>query len=172
MTGRADANDRDALAAQVGARLKARGWMLATAESCTGGGVAHAVTAISGSSEWFDRGFVTYSNAAKQELLGVAEATLVAHGAVSEATAREMAEGALAHSAAQVAVAITGVAGPTGGSPTKPVGLVWFAVARQGNRTRAERRVFAGGSRGFVRVRAVETALAMLDDAIREGRDP
>jgi nicotinamide-nucleotide amidase len=161
MTGRADAHDLDALAAEVGAKLKARGWMLATAESCTGGGVAHAVTAISGSSEWFDRGFVTYSNAAKQELLGVAEATLVANGAVSEATAREMAQGALAHSAAQVAVAITGVAGPTGGTAAKPVGMVCFGFAVRGGKSGAETRHYAG-DRAAVRAQSVAHALELM----------
>src|SRR5512135_3018157 len=115
------------LAMQVGAGLKARGLMLATAESCTGGWVAQAVTAIAGSSDWFDRGFVTYSDAAKQEMLGVSAGTLGRHGAVSEHTAREMAAGALAHSRAQVALAITGIAGPGGGSSEKPVGMVCFA---------------------------------------------
>jgi len=117
------------LATLVGARLKAKGLKLATAESCTGGWVAQAVTSVSGSSEWFDRGFVTYSNQAKCEMLGVRPETLAAHGAVSEPTAREMAAGALEHSVAGVSVAVTGVAGPTGGSPQKPVGMVCFAWA-------------------------------------------
>src|SRR3990170_5584893 len=111
------------LARQVGQALKRHGLMLATAESCTGGWVAQAVTSVSGSSEWFDRGFVTYSNQAKCEMLGVRPETLAAHGAVSEPTAREMATGALEHSGAGVAVAVTGVAGPTGGSPEKPGGM-------------------------------------------------
>jgi nicotinamide-nucleotide amidase len=160
------------LAERIVVDAAARGFKVAAAESCTGGMVAAALTDISGSSAVVERGFVTYSNEAKIELLGVRAELIDRHGAVSSEVARAMAEGALSNSRADMAVAITGVAGPTGGSPTKPVGLVWFAVARQGNRTRAERRVFAGGSRGFVRVRAVETALAMLDDAIREGRDP
>jgi nicotinamide-nucleotide amidase len=122
----------DALAAAVGARLKEKGLVLATAESCTGGWVAQAVTSVSGSSDWFDRGFVTYSNEAKREMLGVRAETLERHGAVSEETAREMAAGALAASRAQVAVAITGVAGPTGGTPQKPVGMVCFAWAVRG----------------------------------------
>ena len=105
-----------ALATLVGAKLKAQGLMLATAESCTGGWVAQAATAIAGSSDWFERGFVTYSDLAKREMLGVNAATLARHGAVSEQTAQEMADGALAHSHAQVAVAITGIAGPAGGS--------------------------------------------------------
>jgi nicotinamide-nucleotide amidase len=151
-------SDLETLAARVGERLVARGWMLATAESCTGGGVAHAVTTISGSSVWFDRGFVTYSNAAKQELLGVTADTLDRHGAVSEATAREMVEGALACSAAHVAVAITGVAGPTGGTPSKPVGTVCFAWAVRGGKTDAETRHYVG-DRAAVRAQSVAQAL-------------
>src|SRR5512140_2522540 len=121
-----------ALAARVGAQLKAQGKMLAAAESCTGGWVAQAVTAVAGSSDWFERGFVTYSNAAKMEMLRVKADTLRTHGAVSEQTAREMAAGVLAHSRAQVAVAITGIAGPGGGSAEKPVGMVCFAWAVKG----------------------------------------
>ena len=146
------------LATLVGAKLKARGMMLATAESCTGGWVAQAVTAIAGSSEWFERGFVTYSDAAKQEMLGVSARTLAAHGAVSEQTAREMAAGALAHSHAQVAVAITGIAGPTGGSPEKPVGMVCFAWAARDGVPYAETRHFQG-DRESVRRQAVIAAL-------------
>lgn len=118
-----------ALARQVGEALGARGWMLATAESCTGGGISRAVTEVAGSSDWFECGFVTYSNASKQRLLGVSGDTLARHGAVSEATAREMARGAQARGAAHVAVAVTGIAGPTGGSVEKPVGMVCFAWA-------------------------------------------
>src|SRR3990167_4753638 len=112
----------DILAAQVGGALKAHGLMLATAESCTGGGVAQAITGVAGSSAWFERGFVTYSNLAKQQMLDVSEATLGQHGAVSEAVVREMVAGALANSAAQVALAVSGIAGPEGGTPDKPVG--------------------------------------------------
>ena len=119
----------EALARELGARLLARQALCVTAESCTGGLVAGAITDIAGSSGWFDRGFVTYSNEAKMEMLGVPRATLDAHGAVSEATARAMAEGALARSRGQVSVAITGVAGPGGGTPDKPVGMVCFAWA-------------------------------------------
>jgi nicotinamide-nucleotide amidase len=147
-----------ALATLVGAKLKAQGVMLATAESCTGGWVAQAVTAISGSSDWFERGFVTYSDAAKQEMLGVSARTLAAHGAVSEPTAREMAAGALAHSRAQVAVAITGIAGPTGGSPEKPVGMVCFGWAAKEGALNAETRQFKG-DRESVRRQAVIAAL-------------
>ncbi len=146
------------LATLVGAKLRAKGLMLATAESCTGGWVAQAVTAIAGSSEWFERGFVTYSDAAKQEMLGVSASALAAHGAVSEETAREMAAGALAHSRAQVAVAITGIAGPTGGSPEKPLGLVCFAWAVEEGALRAETRHFEG-NRESVRRQSVIAAL-------------
>lgn len=116
-----------ALAVQVGEQLSRRGLLLATAESCTGGWAASAITAIAGSSGWFDRGFVTYSNLAKQEMLGVLPATLESHGAVSEATAREMALGAVGRSAAHMGVAISGIAGPGGGTDAKPVGTVCFA---------------------------------------------
>lgn len=146
------------LATLVGARLRAKGVMLATAESCTGGWVAQAVTAIGGSSGWFERGFVTYSDAAKQEMLGVSARTLAAHGAVSEQTAGEMAAGALAHSRAQVAVAITGIAGPTGGSPDKPLGMVCFAWAAQDAVLNAETRHFKG-DRESVRRQSVIAAL-------------
>lgn len=117
------------LATRLGAALKGCGLVLATAESCTGGWVGQAVTAISGSSDWYDRGFITYSNHAKQEMLGVSPDTLAQYGAVSEQTAREMAVGALDHSRAQLSLAITGVAGPLGGTPHNPVGTVCFAWA-------------------------------------------
>jgi len=146
------------LATLVGAKLKAKGLMLATAESCTGGWVAQAVTAIAGSSDWFERGFVTYSDAAKQEMLAVSARTLAAYGAVSEETASEMAAGALAHSRAQVAVAITGIAGPTGGSPEKPLGMVCFAWAVKDGPLNSETRQFEGG-RESVRRQAVIAAL-------------
>ncbi len=115
------------LATQLGAALKGRGLTLAPAESCTGGGIAEAVTRISGSSAWFDCAFVSYSYEAKTAMLGVHRDTLLDCGAVSEETAREMADGAIARSRAQVAVAVTGIAGPSGGMPDKPVGTVWFA---------------------------------------------
>jgi nicotinamide-nucleotide amidase len=154
----------EALARRLGERLTQRKTMCATAESCTGGLVAGAITDIAGSSGWFERGFVTYSNEAKMQLLGVAQATLDAHGAVSEATARAMAEGALARSRAQIAVAITGVAGPGGGTPDKPVGMVCFAWARAGDTTSLTRH-FAG-DRAAVRqasvVAALEGLLALL----------
>jgi nicotinamide-nucleotide amidase len=149
------------LARVLGERMSARGWTCATAESCTGGLVAGAITDIAGSSSWFERGFVTYSNEAKQESLGVPAATLAQHGAVSEATARAMAEGALAHSRAHLAVAITGVAGPGGGTPGKPVGMVCFAWALRGADVRACTRHFTG-DRAAVRRAAVVEALAGL----------
>jgi nicotinamide-nucleotide amidase len=135
--------------------------MLATAESCTGGAVAEAITAIAGSSGWFERGFVTYANAAKIEVLGVDPLTLERHGAVSEAVAREMALGALTHSQAELALSITGIAGPDGGTPDKPVGTVCFGWAwdRTRPRVRSERRHFAG-ERIAVRAQAVRTALS------------
>ena len=157
----------ETLATRVGADLAARGVMLATAESCTGGWVAEAVTAISGSSGWFERGFVTYSNAAKESMLGVRPGTLDLHGAVSEAVAGEMACGALAHSRAQVAVAITGVAGPGGGSPDKPVGTVCFGWARAGAPARTETRHF-DGDRTTVRRQSVRHALEGLLAVLRE----
>ncbi len=146
---------------------RTRKLLAATAESCTGGLVAGAITDIPGSSDIFDRGFVTYSNEAKQEMLGVAAQTLLKHGAVSAATAVEMAEGALNHSRADVAVSITGVAGPGGGTVEKPVGLVHFACARRGGRTtRAERR-FGHLSREEIRAASVVQALTMLLEAAR-----
>jgi nicotinamide-nucleotide amidase len=159
----------NALAQKLGALLKARGAMLATAESCTGGWAAQAVTAIAGSSEWFERGFVTYSNAAKQEMLGVRPETLARHGAVSEETAREMALGALAHSHATIALAITGVAGPSGGSAEKPVGTVCFAWAGKDLAVIAETRRLAG-NREAVRRQSVEHALERVLDLLDADR--
>ena len=146
------------LSVEVGIRLKKRRWMLATAESCTGGWVAEAVTAIAGSSEWFERGFVTYSNAAKHEMLGVATELIERHGAVSEEVARAMAVGALRHSRAQIALSITGVAGPSGGSVDKPVGLVCFGWAT-GNLTQVVETKRFSGDREAVRRAAVQHAL-------------
>jgi nicotinamide-nucleotide amidase len=148
------------LVAQLATRLRSRGLMLATAESCTGGLIAAACTEISGSSDWFERGFVTYSNAAKADLLAVPAALIDTHGAVSEAVACAMATGALAHSQAQCALAVTGVAGPTGGSADKPVGTVWLAWATaQG--VQAEHHRFPG-DRAAVRQATVQRALAGL----------
>ncbi len=146
------------LAAKVGEALSDKGLMLVTAESCTGGGVAHVVTAVAGSSGWFDRGFITYSNASKQEMLGVDEGTLARFGAVSEETVREMAVGALNHSRADVALSVSGIAGPGGGSKEKPVGTVWIGWALRGRETTATCFAFHGG-RESVRREAVKAAL-------------
>lgn len=145
---------------QISESLLAQGALLATAESCTGGLIAAACTERSGSSQWFDRGFVTYSNAAKAEMLGVPAALIAAHGAVSEPVARAMAEGAVARSAAQASLAVTGVAGPTGGTPAKPVGTVWLAWHVHGH-THSECRHFAG-DRAAVRAATARHALAHL----------
>jgi nicotinamide-nucleotide amidase len=145
---------------QLAQALLQRQLFLATAESCTGGMIAAACTDLAGSSAWFERGFVSYSNAAKHELLGVPESLILQHGAVSEAVARAMAEGALAHAHAQVAVAVTGVAGPTGGSPEKPVGTVWFGFATPAGVV-TEMRRFAG-DRAAVRDATVQHAVERL----------
>ncbi len=155
------------IAAAVGrldAICRAGGLSLATAESCTGGLIAAAITDRAGSSAFFDRGFVTYSNAAKTAMLGVPAALIERDGAVSETVARAMAEGALAHSAADAAVAVTGIAGPGGGSAEKPVGLVWFGCARRGGPVLTRREIFPG-DRGAVRQATVGVALAMLEAA-------
>lgn len=148
--------------------LLRRQWRLATAESCTGGLIAAACTAVPGSSDWFDRGFVTYSNAAKTESLGVGADLIVRHGAVSEPVALAMAAGALERSPADLAVAVTGIAGPTGGSPDKPVGLVWMAVACRGQAARAWRLQLAG-DRAAVRGQTALRALEALVEAARSG---
>ena len=153
------------LAKTLGERLKRTNEILATAESCTGGWAAQVVTSVAGSSAWFERGFVTYSNAAKQELLGVRAETLRAHGAVSEETAREMARGALERSRGTIAVSITGVAGPAGGTAEKPVGTVCFAWAR-GGEVRCETRRFAGDRESIRRqsvILALEGVMRALD---------
>lgn len=152
------------LAAKVLRALENRNLKLATAESCTGGMVSAALTELAGASSVFERGFVTYSNEAKMELLGVSEETLRRYGAVSAETAREMAEGALRHSRADIAVSITGIAGPGGGSAEKPVGLVWFGLAMRGKRPRAEKRIFLAGERAIVRRDSVATALSLVLD--------
>ncbi|WP_153110760.1 CinA family protein [Propionivibrio limicola] len=156
-----DQSQLEALAAQVGALMLANGQRLATAESCTGGWVAQCLTAVAGSSDWFDRGFVTYSNAAKVDMLGVPAETLAAHGAVSEATAAAMADGALCHSVADWALSISGIAGPTGGSPEKPVGTVCFGWAGPDEFRRVETRRFSG-SREEIRRQSVHHALNKL----------
>jgi len=141
--------------------LQAQGLTLATAESCTGGLIAAALTAIAGSSATVLAGYVTYSNEAKTRMVGVPEATLAAHGAVSEPVARCMADGALADAGAQLAVSCTGIAGPSGGSAAKPVGLVFIGCARRGRETRVERHVFAG-DRTAIRAATVDAAFAMI----------
>lgn len=157
----------EARAARVGALLLANGQSLSTAESCTGGWVAQCLTAIAGSSAWFERGFVTYSNEAKQEMLGVGRETLARHGAVSEATCAAMAAGALAHSRADWALGISGIAGPGGGQPDKPVGTVCFAWAGPDGRIETETCRF-DGDREAVRARSVAHALDGL--LLRAGR--
>ncbi len=159
----------DALVAALADALRGRRWRLATAESCTGGLIAAACTAIAGSSDWFDRGFVTYSNDAKAGMLGVDPGLIQAHGAVSEPVAQAMAQGALAHSAAQWAVAVTGIAGPGGGVPGKPVGTVWLAWAGPGL-TRPQAQLFRfDGDRARVRAQAVEKALGGLLERLSPG---
>jgi nicotinamide-nucleotide amidase len=156
------------LSRKAGTALKRKGQMLVTAESCTGGWVAQAVTAVAGSSDWFERGYVTYSNAAKREALGVTKATLARHGAVSEQTAREMARGALKRSRGAlgrsrgiIALSVTGIAGPGGGSPGKPVGMVCFAWA-QGRKIRSETRRYKGGRRNVRRQSVVHALRGVL----------
>ena len=154
------------LAERLGEALRGRGWQLATAESCTGGWVAKLVTDVPGSSHWFDRGFVTYTNISKQEMLGVAAATLQRCGAVSQDTVVEMAEGALRHSQAQLSVAISGIAGPGGATPDKPVGTVCLAWAGTGLATISRTEHFSG-DREAVRRQAVEAALqGLLEQAV------
>ncbi|MDB5852954.1 MAG: competence/damage-inducible CinA C-terminal domain protein [Herminiimonas sp.] len=160
---RIGSNDMDEafeLAQQVGRALQKKNWLLATAESCTGGGVAQAITEIAGSSEWFDCGFITYSNASKTEMLEVPAALVAQHGAVSEEIAAAMSEGALANSNAHVTLSTTGIAGPGGAVPGKPVGTVCFGWSRD-HATHSERRVFAGDRRA-VREQTVVHALKGL----------
>ncbi|HEX2582251.1 MAG TPA: nicotinamide-nucleotide amidohydrolase family protein [Dongiaceae bacterium] len=147
--------------AAILALYRTRGWRIATAESCTGGLLAAALTEISGASDVFDRGFITYSNQAKQEMLGIDPARLARHGAVSAEVAADMAAGALLRSAADIALAITGIAGPGGATPDKPVGLVYFGLAGQTILPRTEYRIFEG-DRGDIRTRAVGHALDLL----------
>jgi nicotinamide-nucleotide amidase len=160
-----------ALAESLGGALMTRAMKLATAESCTGGLIAAAVTDVAGSSAWFDRGFVTYSNEAKIEMLGVRSETLLSSGAVSEAVAREMASGALARSAADLAVAVTGIAGPGGGSAEKPVGTVCFAWVWRGGHVESATQHFPG-DRAEVRAAAVAAALSRLLEIARKGVGP
>ena len=160
-------DDLHRLAEAVGGKLREKAGVLVTAESCTGGWVAQALTAIAGSSDWFERGFVTYSNAAKHELLGVRQETLKNHGAVSEETAREMAEGALRSSLGTLALSITGVAGPTGGTAEKPVGTVCFGWSRKGAASVTATRRFSGDRESVRRqsvMHALERVLSLLED--------
>jgi len=154
------------LSEELGRELKAHEAVVATAESCTGGWISQALTMVPGSSAWFERGFVTYTNRSKQEMLGVRSSTLERDGAVSEITVREMAEGALARSDANCSVAVSGVAGPDGGSPEKPVGTVWLALASTGHATQA-RRLRLPGDRDAVRRQTVIVALQALIDLVR-----
>jgi nicotinamide-nucleotide amidase len=154
------------LAQSVLDACRARGWHVATAESCTGGLVAGALTAIAGSSDVVERGFVTYSNAAKSELLGVPPETIAAHGGVSAETAAAMAEGAVVRAPVDLAISVVGVAGPGGGSAAKPVGLVIFGLAQRDGPSRTEHRVFAG-DRSAVRQAALQVALGLLEAAAR-----
>ena len=158
-------DDVTELARKLGRACRKKGVVIATAESCTGGGIATAITRISGSAKWFERGFVTYSNVAKKEMLGVDAKTLKAHGAVSEEVAREMAKGALAHSHADVAVSVTGIAGPTGAAPGKPVGTVHFAWTHRGGRTQHRKFIFPGG-RVEVRMQTVYVAIQGLIELV------
>lgn len=159
------------LAEEVGSGARAAGWHIVTAESCTAGWIAKALTDVPGSSQWFDSGYVTYSNIAKMRDVGVSARTLAEHGAVSEATVREMATGALRTSGAQLAIAVSGIAGPDGGTPEKPVGTVWFAIARpeaRGPAVLCECR-HLGGDRDRVRRQAVAHALRLALQVMRAG---
>jgi len=158
--------DTNLLATSVLEAARQRGLLVATAESCTGGLVAAALTSISGSSDVVDRGFVTYTNEAKQQMLSVSAVSLDRYGAVSEAVAKEMAYGAVANSMADIAVSITGIAGPTGGSEEKPVGTVWFGVAQLGDTPHAFERQFGDLGRDEIRRMAMITALSLLLEAI------
>ena len=160
--------DMSALAEQVGETLQQQGRVLATAESCTGGWVAKLVTDVAGSSQWFDRGFVTYSNDAKQDMLGVSGSMLETEGAVSEATVSAMVSGALEYSQADVALAISGIAGPGGGRPGKPVGTVCFAWQQRGRAAQVETQYFSG-DRNNVRQQAVFHALRVLLNELERG---
>jgi nicotinamide-nucleotide amidase len=160
--------DLSAKAEAVLAACRSAGLMLATAESCTGGMVAAALTDIAGSSDVVERGFVTYSNAAKTELLGIPAPLIATHGAVSAEVAEAMAQGALAHAPVGLAVSITGIAGPGGATPGKPVGLVYFGIARRGGTCRTERHVFTG-NRASVRREATSRALDLLKEAAAPG---
>lgn len=169
-----DEHELECVAAELGAALARRAMLIATAESCTGGAIARALTETAGSSAWFDRGFVTYSNEAKEDLLGVTPRALRQHGAVSETVAREMATGALAHSRAVFTLSVTGIAGPGGGSVDKPVGTVCFAWAQEGAGATTETRTFTGGRREVrlqAALHALRTARAIVN-GLPESRSP
>jgi nicotinamide-nucleotide amidase len=153
------------VAATLGQLLASRQWTITTAESCTGGGIASVITSVAGSSKWFEQGFVTYSNNAKQQQLGVVESVLIEHGAVSEAVVRAMAEQARDKAGANVAIAVSGVAGPGGGSADKPVGTVWLAWTIQDAGTTAKCYQFKG-DRDAVRAQAVSTAIGELNKVL------
>ncbi|MGD2118079.1 MAG: nicotinamide-nucleotide amidase [Chromatiales bacterium] len=152
---------------QLGALLSAQNWRLATAESCTGGWVAKCCTDVSGSSAWFDRGFVTYSNQSKTDMLGVPAATIASHGAVSREVVHAMADGCRQAAGVELAVAISGIAGPGGGTPDKPVGTVWFGFAMQGLETMARQQHFSG-DRDAVRRQAVNHAFVVLNELMQK----
>lgn len=154
------------LSLQLAEVLKKKGKKIVLAESCTGGGLAEEITAVQGSTKWFERGYVTYSNEAKHEVLGVSMDTLEDHGAVSEQTAKEMAKGALENSHADIALSVTGVAGPGGGSPEKPVGTVWFGLADRSGRVEARLGQFTSGRKN-VRSSSIEFGLAWLLEVLR-----
>lgn len=155
------------LVTEIAASLMQKSWMLAVAESCTGGLLAGALTSVSGSSKWFERGFVTYSNVSKHDLLGVPDGALTRYGAVSEEVAKKMAIGALKHSLADIAVSITGIAGPEGGSIDKPVGLVWFGLADISGQIQTAQQIFHGDRAG-IREAAVSFALEMIQHVLLE----
>lgn len=162
-----DLKELEADVLALGEALRRRGWRLATAESCTGGLIAAACTSVAGSSDWFERGFVSYSNLAKTQMLGVDAALVAAHGAVSEPVARAMAQGAAEIAGVELAVAVTGIAGPGGATPDKPVGLVWLALARRGTsllRLQSE-KLQLHGDRATVRERTLRAALQRLHAA-------
>ncbi|MEF7615420.1 CinA family protein [Aquincola sp. MAHUQ-54] len=163
-----DVSEVEPLVVSLAQALRGRGWRIAAAESCTGGLIAAACTAVAGSSDWFERGFVTYSNEAKAEMLGVAPALIATHGAVSEPVACAMALGALAHAHAELSVAVTGIAGPGGAVPGKPVGTVWLAVGRAGGGVEAT-LLQLGGDRRSVRAQTVHAALQRLLQAAQAG---
>jgi nicotinamide-nucleotide amidase len=152
------------LAKQLGLLLQSKDWQITCAESCTGGGLGYAITSTSGSSQWFKQGFITYSNEAKQDLLGVTDHTLASFGAVSEATVTEMAYGAAYKAQAQVAISVSGIAGPDGGSEDKPVGTVWFGFVC-GSQVRNEKQLFSG-DRHSIRAQAIEFALQQTIDLL------